>query len=77
MFLIVIFKKKVDISNPKSTILKIDFPQIYHKLKKLIDMAPNLPEQPTKKESKIKETLNDQMRFLKGFVYLTKKIFML
>lgn len=40
-------------------------------------MAPNLPEQPTKKESKFKETLNDQIRFVKGFLYLTKKIFML
>lgn len=40
-------------------------------------MAPNLPEQPTKKESKFKETLNEQIRFVKGFFYLTKKIFML
>ncbi len=40
-------------------------------------MVPNLPEQPTKKESKFKETLNEQIRFVRGFIYLTKKIFML
>ncbi len=40
-------------------------------------MATNLPEQPTKRDSKFKETLNEQVRFIKSFIYLTKKIFML
>lgn len=40
-------------------------------------MATNLPEQPTKRDSKFKETLHEQMRFIKSFLYLTKKIFML
>ncbi len=40
-------------------------------------MATDLSEQPTKRESKFKETLSEQIRFVKGFLYLTKKIFML
>ncbi|WP_186826862.1 hypothetical protein [Seonamhaeicola algicola] len=50
-------------------------------------MEPNLPELPTAEaasiesssfhESKIKETLQDNLRFFKSLFYLTKKIFML
>ncbi len=49
-------------------------------------MEPNLPELPTfdtlSKEhlihqSKFKETLQQNLRFFKSFLYLTKKVFML
>ena len=40
-------------------------------------MATNLPEQPTKEDSKFKETLNRNLQFVRGVFYLTKKIFML
>lgn len=50
-------------------------------------MEPNLPELPTIgmnepdsssfHESKIKETLDDNLRFFKSLLYLTKKVFML
>ena len=49
-------------------------------------MEPNLPElptmetsppQPTFTESKFKETLEENLRFLKSLAYLTKKVFML
>lgn len=40
-------------------------------------MEPNLPEQRTFKESKFKETLRENLRFVKSLIYLTKKIFML
>ena len=40
-------------------------------------MESNLPEQSTFKESKLKETLEENLRFLKSLMYLTKKIFML
>ncbi len=39
--------------------------------------ATNLPEQPTLNESKLKETIKENLRFLKSLAYLTKKIFML
>jgi hypothetical protein len=42
-----------------------------------MDMATNLPEQPTKRDSKFKETLHQNMQFIRGVFYLTKKIFML
>lgn len=53
------------------------FPQIYHKLNNLLNMAPNLPELPINNESKFKETVKHNLQFLKSLVYLTKKIFML
>lgn len=50
-------------------------------------MEPNLPELPTAEvsdintssfhESKVKETLQDNLRFFKSLFYLTRKIFML
>ncbi len=40
-------------------------------------MESNLPEQPTMRESKLKETLQENLRFVKSLLYLTKKIFML
>lgn len=39
-------------------------------------MLPNLPEQPTKSESKFRETVDENLRFLKSLLYLTKKVFM-
>ena len=42
-----------------------------------MNFAANLPEQPTHRHSKFKETLRENLRFLKSLVYLTKKIFML
>ncbi len=40
-------------------------------------MEPNLPERSTNSDSKFKETLKENLRFVKSLVYLTKKIFML
>lgn len=40
-------------------------------------MEPNLPEEPTYNSSKFKETLKENLRFVKSLFYLTKKIFML
>lgn len=40
-------------------------------------MESNLPEQSTFEESKLKETLDENVRFIKSLLYLTKKIFML
>ncbi len=40
-------------------------------------MESNLPEQSTISESKLKETLQENLRFVKSLLYLTKKIFML
>lgn len=50
-------------------------------------MEPNLPELPTYEtvgsdhptfdESKLRETLKENVRFFKSLLYLTKKIFML
>lgn len=42
-----------------------------------MNVATNLPEQPTNDESKFKETLKSNLEFLKSLAYLTKKIFML
>jgi len=42
-----------------------------------MNFATNLPEQPTFNESKIKETLRENLRFLKSLLYLTRKLFML
>ncbi len=43
-----------------------------------MNIATNLPEQPTNStESKFKETLKENLRFLKSVLYLTKKVFML
>ncbi len=40
-------------------------------------MEPNLPEQIEIKDSKLKETLQEHLQFLKGLLYITKKVFML
>lgn len=40
-------------------------------------MVTNLPEQPTKMDSKFSETLKQNLQFVRGIFYLTKKIFML
>ena len=42
-----------------------------------MSIATNLPELPTNGESRFKETLKENLQFLKSLVYLTKKIFML
>ena len=42
-----------------------------------MNFATNLPEQPTKEESKFRETVKHNIQFFKSLVYLTKKIFML
>lgn len=39
--------------------------------------ATNLPEQPTNTESKFRETLRENLQFLKSLLYITKKVFML
>jgi hypothetical protein len=42
-----------------------------------MNFATNLPEKPTHNHSKFKETLRENLRFLKSLVYITKKVFML
>tara|TARA_R110000868_G_scaffold111419_2_gene300939 strand:+ start:3193 stop:3324 length:132 start_codon:yes stop_codon:yes gene_type:complete len=43
-----------------------------------MNIATNLPEPPTNNdESKFKETLKENLEFLRSLAYLTKKIFML
>ena len=42
-----------------------------------MNFTANLPEQPTFQESKFKETMRGNLRFIKILLYLTKKIFML
>ena len=42
-----------------------------------MNFATNLPEQPTLNESKFKETLRENLEFLKSLLYLIKKLFML
>lgn len=42
-----------------------------------MNFASNLPEQPTLKASKFKESLQESLQFLKSLFYLTKKLFML
>ena len=61
---------------PKETKLIIDFPKSTINLN-LMNVATNLPELPTNDESKFKETIKENLQFLKSLFYLTKKIFML
>lgn len=42
-----------------------------------MNYTANLPELPTKEDSKFKETLRENVRFFKSLLYITKKIFML
>lgn len=42
-----------------------------------MNIATNLPEQPINGGSKFKETIRENLRFLKSVLYLTKKIFTL
>ncbi len=42
-----------------------------------MNIATNLPEQPTNNDSKFKETVRENLQFFKSILYLTKKIFML
>ncbi len=42
-----------------------------------MNITANLPEPPTNDESRLKETVKENLQFLKSLVYLTKKIFML
>lgn len=42
-----------------------------------MNFATNLPDRPTMTESKFKETMRENLRFLKSLFYLTKKVFML
>jgi hypothetical protein len=42
-----------------------------------MNVTTNLPEQPTNTDSKFRETLREQVRFLKSLFYITKKVFML
>lgn len=54
----------------------IDFPKSTIDLK-LMNFATNLPEQPILEENKFKETIQENLQFLKSLLYLTKKVFML
>ncbi|WNH08556.1 hypothetical protein [Thalassobellus suaedae] len=66
-----------DIGTPQINQVKlIDFPKSIMNFT-LMNIATNLPEQPTNGESKFKETVKENLNFLKSVVYLTKKIFML
>jgi hypothetical protein len=60
----------------KETKLIIDFPKSTINLN-LMNIATNLPELPTNNESKFKETIKENLQFMKSLLYLTKKIFML
>lgn len=42
-----------------------------------MNVTANLPEPPTNTENKFRETLREQVRFLKSLLYITKKVFML
>ena len=42
-----------------------------------MNFATNLPEQPILEENKFKETIQENLQFLKSLLYLTKKVFML
>lgn len=42
-----------------------------------MNYAANLPELPTNDEGKFKETLRENLRFVKSLLYITKKLFML
>lgn len=42
-----------------------------------MNIATNLPELPTSGQSKFKESVKENLQFLKSLLYLTKKIFML
>ena len=42
-----------------------------------MNFATNLPEQPTFNDSKFKQTMRENLKFIRGLFYLTKKIFML
>lgn len=44
---------------------------------RIMNVATNLPELPTDDDSKFKETVKENLQFLRSLVYLTKKIFML
>lgn len=69
-------KRSSILAVPKETKLIIDFPKSTINLN-LMNIATNLPELPTNDESKFKETIKDNLQFLKSLFYLTKKIFML
>lgn len=65
-----------DISSPQNNQIKYnEIPKSTLNLM-LMNFATNLPEQPTN-ESKFRETIQENLKFLKSLVYLTKKIFML
>ena len=42
-----------------------------------MNITTNLQEQPAHTESKFRETLREQVRFIKSLLYITKKVFML
>ncbi|GAA4295572.1 hypothetical protein GCM10023163_14930 [Aestuariibaculum suncheonense] len=65
------------LSNPqRNQIINQDLPKSIINLT-LMNFATNLPDQPTMTESKFKETMRENLRFLKSLFYLTKKVFML
>ncbi len=65
------------ISSPQINQTKlIDFPRSTINLR-LMNLATNLPEEPTFNDSKFKETMRENLRFIKSLMYLTKKLFML
>ena len=76
MFFNDVFENVCYISCPQKNQIIIDFPKSTINLT-LMNIATNLPEQPTNDESKFKETLKENLQFLKSLAYLTKKIFML
>ncbi len=71
------FENKLDISSPKNNQITLDFPVNLQENLIHMNIATNLPELPTNEESKFKETVKENMQFLKSLLYLTKKIFML
>lgn len=76
--LIVCFNDLLEIFNifvtPKNTIAYRS--QIYQKLT-IMNVAPNLPDEPNYAESKIYEAYDNTRLFVRNFMYLVKKVFML
>ena len=65
------------LSNPqRNQINNQDLPKSIINLT-LMNFATNLPEQPTFNDSKFKQTMRENLKFIRGLFYLTKKIFML
>ena len=75
-FLTDLLKISLILAEPKETKLIIDFPKSTINFN-LMNIATNLPELPTNDQSKFKETVKENLQFLRSLFYLTKKVFML